>query len=153
MSETEQNKDHKCIVCLDFLTIFKHPIELDCNHNICVKCLHHLQSNSCPLCRQPFQILVSNLLPNFKMITELEKTLIYNCQTLIQEQNKEYKLFLQEHLKSKKELDKHIGQQLYQERRLFLEKFIFICIILYIREIFTSMYYDYPSILNIINII
>ena len=111
---------YKCPVCKDLYTTFKHPIKLDCNYDICIKCLNLLQSNSCPLCRHLFQSLVNDLLPNFEMIKILEKTEKYNCQTLIQEQSNEYQLFLQEQLKIKEELYEYIEQ--YQVQQLYKER-------------------------------
>jgi hypothetical protein len=54
MSEIKDQEHPECPVCLDFLTSFKHPIKLGCHHNVCVICIHHLQSEICPLCRAPF---------------------------------------------------------------------------------------------------
>lgn len=89
MSKIDDEPHPECPVCFNFFTSFKHPIKLGCNHTFCVKCIHHLQSEICPLCRAPFQSSVDDLQPNFEMIEILKKTKKYNCQILIQEQNKE----------------------------------------------------------------
>ena len=94
MSKIYDETHPECPVCFNFFTSFKHPIKLGCNHTFCVKCIHHLQSEICPLCRAPFQSSVDDLQPNFEMIEILKKTKKYNCQILIQEQNKEYDLFI-----------------------------------------------------------
>ena len=89
MSEIEDQEHPECKVCFNFFTSYKHPIKLGCNHTFCVKCIDHLQSEICPLCRAPFQSSDDDLQPNFEMIEILKKTEKYNCQTLIQEQKKE----------------------------------------------------------------
>jgi len=94
MSEMEENEFLNCPVCLNFYTSYKQPIKLDCTHTICSKCLPHLQSKSCPLCRHRFHSLDDDLLPNFEMIAELETTTIYNCPKIIKEQTDEYQSFL-----------------------------------------------------------
>lgn len=57
---TQIERDENCSICTD---VFKHPVELDCGHVFCGKCIvdyyiHNGRRNlSCPLCRANVRII------------------------------------------------------------------------------------------------
>ena len=70
LSSTDELQIFCCPICLN---IFYRPMCLPCGHTYCHSCLEQCNSQSCPLCRQPFSASIMKSTENYVISEFLRK--------------------------------------------------------------------------------